>query len=102
MARKHVPIRTCIGCGTERPKRELVRIVRTPQGEIVADATGKRAGRGAYLDAAIECLEKGLGGGALARALALDSIVSDEQRARLREDVSALARERGLTPGVKA
>lgn len=100
MAGRHVPIRTCIGCGTEHPKRELVRIVRTPQGEIVADATGKRAGRGAYLDATLECLERGLGAGALARAL--ETEVTEAQRVRLREDVRALARERGLvTPEVK-
>lgn len=100
MPRKHVPIRTCIGCGAARPKRELVRIVRTPDGLIVADATGRRAGRGAYLDASLECLDKGLRAGALARALETD--VSEEQRARLRDDVRVLARDRGLVaPEVK-
>src|ERR671925_610759 len=46
MRQKHTPIRTCVGCGAERSKRELVRIVRTPEGTIVADATGKKSGRG--------------------------------------------------------
>ncbi len=92
MPAKHVPIRTCIGCGLARPKRELVRIVRTPEGDVVADATGRRAGRGAYLDPSSECLEKGLAGGALARAL--EAGVPEERRARLRDDVARLAEQR--------
>ncbi len=92
MPQKHVPIRTCIGCGSERPKRQLVRVVRTPQGDLVADATGRQAGRGAYLDPSTACLEKGLAAGALARAL--EMAVTEEQRARLLEEVAALAAER--------
>lgn len=47
---KHVPMRTCLGTGEKRPKRDLVRIVRTEEGRIVVDETGKRSGsRGAYL-----------------------------------------------------
>ena len=92
MPGRHVPVRTCIGCGQARPKRELIRVVRTPEGEVVADATGRRAGRGAYLDPSAECLEKGLAGGALSRAL--ETTITEEQRARLGSEVSALARER--------
>ncbi len=92
MPQKHVPIRTCIGCGASRPKRELVRVVRTPEGDIVADATGRRAGRGAYLDPSTECLEKGLAGGALVRALEVR--VTEEQRGRLEDDVARVAEER--------
>ena len=55
---RHVPLRTCVGCRQVRPKRELVRVVRTPQGEVELDPTGKRAGRGAYLCPSVECLEK--------------------------------------------
>ena len=91
---KHVPIRTCVGCGTERSKRELVRIVRTPEGAVVADATGKRSGRGAYLDPSTECLGKGLAAGGLERALDLQEALSEEDRARLEEDVRRLAEER--------
>lgn len=89
---KHVPTRTCIACRTIRPKRELIRIVRTPAGEIVADATGRKPGRGAYLDADAACLERGLAGGALARAL--EAEIPEEARARLREGVRAIARDR--------
>ncbi len=47
--RKHVPQRTCIACQEKRAKRELIRIVRTPQGTVEIDPKGKRPGRGAYL-----------------------------------------------------
>ena len=92
MRAKHVPVRTCIGCGTARPKRELVRIVRTSEGTVVADPSGRRAGRGAYLDPDPACLEKGVAGGALIRAL--QTAVSEEQRAALRKEVGRLADER--------
>ena len=49
MVAKHVPLRTCVQCRQVRPKRELIRIVRTPQGDIEIDDRGKAAGRGAYL-----------------------------------------------------
>ncbi len=49
MAKKHVPMRTCVVCGTSYPKRDLVRIVRTPEGRVEIDPQGKKAGRGAYL-----------------------------------------------------
>ncbi|MDQ6748876.1 MAG: YlxR family protein [Candidatus Dormibacteraeota bacterium] len=47
--RPHVPSRTCVACRTERPKRDLVRLVRDPVGGVVVDQTGKLNGRGAYL-----------------------------------------------------
>ena len=49
MRRKHVPVRTCIGCRSPKPKKELLRIVRTPEGSVVIDLTGKRSGRGACI-----------------------------------------------------
>lgn len=68
-ARK-VPTRTCVGCGEARPKRELFRVVRTPEGEVVFDPTGKRNGRGAYLCGEDACLTKALS--RLGRALETD------------------------------
>lgn len=47
--RKHVPLRTCIACQRKRPKRGLIRIVRTPDGIVEIDPSGRRSGRGAYL-----------------------------------------------------
>jgi hypothetical protein len=66
---RHIPVRTCVGCRQERPKRELVRIVRSPAGTIAVDPTGKAAGRGAYLCRAAECWAAALKRDALARAL---------------------------------
>jgi uncharacterized protein len=54
---KHVPMRTCIACRESKPKRELLRVVRTPDGHVQLDATGKKAGRGAYLCAKLSCWE---------------------------------------------
>lgn len=59
-SRKHVPQRTCIACRAVRPKRDLVRIVRTPEGAVVVDETGKRNGRGAYLCRQRACWERAL------------------------------------------
>lgn len=52
------PERRCTGCGEHFPKNTLVRILRTPEGEIVLDATGKRSGRGAYICKKADCLKK--------------------------------------------
>ena len=54
---KHVPLRTCVSCRETKPKRELLRVVRTPDGHVLIDATGKKAGRGAYLCAKLSCWE---------------------------------------------
>lgn len=55
---RKIPTRRCTGCGEHFPKMELIRVVRTPEGEIVLDSTGKRAGRGAYLCKSAECLRR--------------------------------------------
>lgn len=57
---KKVPQRTCIGCNTTKNKNELIRIVRTVDGEIIVDKTGKVNGRGAYICDNIECIEKAI------------------------------------------
>ncbi|MDO4988437.1 MAG: YlxR family protein [Synergistes sp.] len=61
--------RTCVGCGAESAKRELMRIVRTPEGVVRFDATGKANGRGAYVCAAAECIAAAKKKKALERAL---------------------------------
>lgn len=55
---KKVPIRMCCGCGENFPKRDMIRIVKSPEGEISLDTTGKKSGRGAYICPKIECLNK--------------------------------------------
>ena len=57
-AQKKQPVRKCTGCGEHLPKRELIRVVRTPEGEIVLDEVGKRSGRGAYICKKADCLKK--------------------------------------------
>ena len=66
---KHIPQRTCVGCRTASAKREFVRVVRTPEGAVEVDPSGKRAGRGAYLCARRSCWEEAIKKDRLARAL---------------------------------
>lgn len=66
---KHVPQRTCVGCGSVTAKRGLVRIVRGSDGEVRPDPTGKAPGRGAYLHADRACWETGLKKKRLERSL---------------------------------
>lgn len=56
--RKHVPVRTCVACRQAQPKRDLLRVVRTPEGHVMVDPTGKHAGRGAYLCRRKSCWEQ--------------------------------------------
>lgn len=67
--RRHVPQRTCIACRRVGSKRELIRVVRTPDEGVQIDPTGKRNGRGAYLCAQRPCWHKALAGSLLERAL---------------------------------
>ncbi len=66
---KKIPQRRCVGCGEMKSKKELMRIVRTPEGEILSDATGRKNGRGAYLCRQPECLAKAARSHALEHAL---------------------------------
>ena len=66
---KKIPMRMCVACRSMRPKKELVRIVRTPEGELKIDPTGRANGRGAYLCRDVVCLEKAIKTKALDRAL---------------------------------
>lgn len=58
MQNKKIPLRKCTGCGEMKPKKELVRVVRSPENEISLDLTGKKNGRGAYICRNAECLKK--------------------------------------------
>lgn len=55
---KKIPLRMCTGCGEMKPKKELVRVVRSKEGEISLDLTGRKAGRGAYVCRSLDCLKK--------------------------------------------
>lgn len=58
MKTKKIPMRMCLGCGEMKLKRELIRVVKSKEGDISLDLTGKRSGRGAYICKSVECFEK--------------------------------------------
>lgn len=58
MKQRKIPMRSCVGCFESKPKKELIRIVRSPEGEISLDPVGKKPGRGAYICPNVECLKK--------------------------------------------
>lgn len=57
---KKVPLRKCLGCMSSFPKKDLVRVLRTPEGEVIIDLTGKKSGRGAYICKNSACLKKAI------------------------------------------
>lgn len=91
MVMKHIPQRTCIACRAVRSKRELARVVRTVDNHVQADLTGKKSGRGAYLCRQRECWQTVLDHPArLGQALKLETPLSNEDLARLREFATTL------------
>ena len=66
---KKIPVRQCMGCNEHKPKPELLRVVRSPEGEVSLDFGGKKSGRGAYLCRSIKCLRRAGKSGRLARVL---------------------------------
>jgi len=86
--RKHAPRRTCIACRAVRSKRELVRVVRTPEGSVVVDETGKRNGRGAYLCRQRNCWESALAQNHLERAL--KTTLTAEAKTELRDHATGM------------
>ena len=87
---KKQPIRRCTGCGEHFPKPTLIRVVRTPEGEIVLDEIGKKSGRGAYVCFSVKCLNKARKSKRIERALdcAIPEEVYDEMEARLAEELA--------------
>lgn len=65
---KKIPMRQCLGCREMKPKRELIRAVKSPEGEVNLDFKGKAAGRGAYICPSKDCLKKAMKAKALERA----------------------------------
>lgn len=98
---KKIPLRTCIACKTKANKFEMIRIVRTAEGEAVIDGTGKVRGRGANLCANIDCFEKAARKGQIENALELDGKLSDESVKKLRADTEELLKEREFRKGQK-
>ena len=81
--KRHIPERTCVACGSKKPKTELLRVALSPQGRVSMDPTGKAPGRGAYL-CGPPCWETALGRGRLARSLG--SALSAEELEAIRTE----------------
>ncbi len=85
MKTKKIPMRMCTGCGEMFEKRSLVRVVKSPDGEISLDLTGKKSGRGAYVCRNSECLKKARKKKAFERAFSVE--ISDEVYAQMEEEM---------------
>lgn len=97
---KHVPQRMCIICRDHEAKRGLHRIVRSPEGTVSHDPTGRQNGRGAYLCHKTACWEKALSSGALARALNIE--IDTETLDALRQHAATLHLEPTAAAGARA
>ena len=82
---KKIPMRMCAGCGEHKPKKELIRVVKSPEGEISLDFTGKKSGRGSYLCNDAACLQKARKAKRLERAF--ECAVPQEVYERLEEEL---------------
>ena len=84
---KKIPMRQCLGCREQKPKKELIRVVRSPEGEISLDFRGKANGRGAYVCPDPACLKKAIKAKALERAL--ETAIPEEIYAQLTAQMEA-------------
>lgn len=85
MKTRKLPQRKCLGCNTVKSKQELVRIVRSPEGEVLLDRSGKRPGRGAYVCPNEACIEKAITGKSLEKSLGV--AISDQVKKSLLEEL---------------
>ena len=83
---KKIPMRMCTGCGEMKPKKELVRVVKSPEGEVSLDSTGRAPGRGAYICPSLECLKKARKSKRLERVFA--SEIPDEVYSALEKELT--------------
>ena len=86
MTVKKQPTRRCTGCGEHFPKSELIRVLRTPDGEIVIDESGKRSGRGAYICKSVTCFKKARKQRRL--EVSLECSIPEEVYTKLEEELS--------------
>ncbi|WP_238915516.1 YlxR family protein [Clostridium sp. YIM B02555] len=86
MKAKKIPLRMCTGCMEMKPKKELVRVVKSPEGDVSVDLTGKKSGRGAYICKSIECFEKAFKTKRLSRNL--ETNISEEIYEKLKDEAS--------------
>ncbi|MBD7910452.1 MULTISPECIES: YlxR family protein [Clostridium] len=85
MKAKKIPLRMCTGCMEMKPKKELIRVVKSPEGEVSVDLTGKKSGRGAYICKSAECFEKAVKTKRLSRNL--DVSIDENIFNKLKEEI---------------
>lgn len=85
---KKTPLRQCVGCREMMPKKDLLRVIRTPEDEVVLDPTGKKNGRGAYICFCLECLKKARKSKGLERSLKV--AIPDEVYEKLEKEMENL------------
>ena len=90
MSMKKVPLRQCIGCQEMKSKKEMIRVIKTAEDEIMLDATGRKNGRGAYLCPSMECLKKAVKGKGLERSFKM--AIPKEVYETLEKEMEALGR----------
>ena len=90
MSMKKVPLRQCIGCGEMKSKKEMLRVIKTADEEILLDATGRKNGRGAYLCPSMECMKKAVKSKGLERSFKM--AIPKEVYDALEKEMEALGR----------
>lgn len=91
MKKKKVPVRKCLACGKGKQKKELLRVVKTTEGDVKVDLTGKINGRGAYICSTIECLELAIKSKKISRSLEVE--ITDSVLEELKKVVGSLKQE---------
>ena len=84
---KKIPMRQCLGCNEHKPKKELLRVVRDPEGQVSLDFTGKKSGRGAYLCPSLRCLKKARKSRRIDRSL--ECAIPDEVYDRMEKELGS-------------
>ncbi len=86
MQQRRIPLRQCGGCGEMKPKSELVRVVRSPEGEIFLDLTGKKNGRGSYICRSVDCFNMAVKRKSFERAFSMK--LSDEVLSAIEKELA--------------
>ena len=89
--KKKIPMRKCVGCGEMKPKKELMRILKTENGEFVVDAAGKKNGRGDYLCRSLSCFQNAVKSRGLERSFKQD--IPQEVYDRLEKEMGEIEKE---------
>lgn len=91
MTQRKIPMRQCVGCQEMKSKKELIRVVKTPEDEYTIDTTGKKNGRGAYICRSRECLDKAIKTKGLERSF--KNSIPSEVTNKLREELNAVEKQ---------